>query len=298
MTGKNVKRLFKGKDNYTYTRLGQSLGQVQNVKNARVFVFGDDDVEEDERNDVVEFDMQTIRGRKGAKSQVDEDPGGPLFVERNLAEDDTLQSLSLQYGCPISELKRINNLIQDQDFFALTRIKIPVKKHSFLIDRIKDDDQKVNSIRKKETSLSNGATCYNSFYDNGSLPDDSSTPTDSEAQTDLSDPENQRDFVKRISINRTSRGQSREAQNFLRKMDQDISNIVKSARTERGSLDEVISVLTNKSVSPMILPDKPKSLFEIQCGERWKYYIVLLIVTVIAIPVVFGLSLYYKGKLW
>jgi len=189
----------------------------------------------------------------------------------------------------VAELKRINNLIQDQDFYALTSVKIPVKKHSFLIDQIKEDDQKVNT--QHETEIMNGA-CYLESADESELH------YDSEPTTDLSDPENQKDVIRKISINRTSRGQSREAQNFLRKMDQDLSNIVKSSRTDRASLDEVISVLTNKSVSPMFPREKPKSFYEVQCHGKWKYYIVLAIVLCVALPILFGITLYYKGKLW
>ena len=97
--------LFSNKAKYNYTRLGDSLGQVQNSKKTRVYVFGEDDIEEDGKNDVVEFDLQNIRGRKGARSHQDDDPGGPLFVQRKLGEGETLQSVSLQYGCPVSYLR-------------------------------------------------------------------------------------------------------------------------------------------------------------------------------------------------
>lgn len=34
----------------------------------------------------------------------------------------------------MSDLKRVNNLMQEQDFFALKSIKIPIQKHSFLTE--------------------------------------------------------------------------------------------------------------------------------------------------------------------
>lgn len=34
----------------------------------------------------------------------------------------------------VSDLKRVNNLMQEQDFFALKSIKIPIQKHSFLTE--------------------------------------------------------------------------------------------------------------------------------------------------------------------
>lgn len=39
--------------------------------------------------------------------------------------------------CPfqqVSDLKRVNNLMQEQDFFALKSVKIPIQKHSFLFE--------------------------------------------------------------------------------------------------------------------------------------------------------------------
>ena len=87
--------LFKGTNDYEYTRLG---AQVQNVQDKTVYVFGDGDVCED---DVVEFEMETIRSRRSRRS-MNRQREKPLYVERQIAEGDTLHSLCLQYGCPVS----------------------------------------------------------------------------------------------------------------------------------------------------------------------------------------------------
>jgi LysM repeat protein len=47
---------------------------------------------------------------------------------------ETLASLSLKYNVPLAELKRVNNLISGNEFFALKRIKIPVKPDSLLTE--------------------------------------------------------------------------------------------------------------------------------------------------------------------
>ncbi|XP_057693105.1 lysM and putative peptidoglycan-binding domain-containing protein 4 [Corythoichthys intestinalis] len=60
------------------------------------------------------------------------------FLERDLLDDDNLNKLALQYGCKVADIKRANNLIQEQDLFALKSIKIPVPKHSFLMESITD----------------------------------------------------------------------------------------------------------------------------------------------------------------
>ncbi|XP_005933097.1 lysM and putative peptidoglycan-binding domain-containing protein 4 [Haplochromis burtoni] len=57
----------------------------------------------------------------------------PLLVREVLA-DDNLSKLALQYGCKVADIKRVNNLMQEQDLFALKFIKIPVQQHSFLTE--------------------------------------------------------------------------------------------------------------------------------------------------------------------
>ncbi|XP_077452901.1 lysM and putative peptidoglycan-binding domain-containing protein 4 [Stigmatopora argus] len=60
------------------------------------------------------------------------------LLERHVLDGDNLNKLALQYGCKVADIKRVNNLIQEQDLFALKCIKIPVPKHSFLMESIAD----------------------------------------------------------------------------------------------------------------------------------------------------------------
>ncbi|MFH4983637.1 hypothetical protein AB6A40_010346 [Gnathostoma spinigerum] len=59
----------------------------------------------------------------GAKTLADK-----IIVERKLRPGDTVNKISLQYSVPISEIKRANNLLADQDIFGLSVIKIPVSR--------------------------------------------------------------------------------------------------------------------------------------------------------------------------
>lgn len=56
------------------------------------------------------------------------------LLEREVLDGDSLNKLALQYGCKVADIKRVNNLMQEQDLFALKSIKIPVKMHSFLTE--------------------------------------------------------------------------------------------------------------------------------------------------------------------
>uniref|UniRef100_A0A8D2ZJ28 LysM and putative peptidoglycan-binding domain-containing protein 4 n=1 Tax=Scophthalmus maximus TaxID=52904 RepID=A0A8D2ZJ28_SCOMX len=60
------------------------------------------------------------------------------LLERKVEDGDNLNKLALHYGCKVADIKRVNNLMQEQDLFALTSIKIPVQKHSFLTETYTD----------------------------------------------------------------------------------------------------------------------------------------------------------------
>lgn len=80
-------------------------GQVQNVKAARVYIFGDDDIVEDDENDQTEFEMPEIRSRRGQQGI---GSGGRLeeekfYFEKEIVDGETLQSVSLKYACPVSK---------------------------------------------------------------------------------------------------------------------------------------------------------------------------------------------------
>ena len=55
-------------------------------------------------------------------------------MEAEIHSDDTIAKVALKYNVPISELKRVNNLLNDAEFHALKRIKVPVKAASLLTE--------------------------------------------------------------------------------------------------------------------------------------------------------------------
>uniref|UniRef100_A0A8C5UKS5 LysM and putative peptidoglycan-binding domain-containing protein 3 n=1 Tax=Malurus cyaneus samueli TaxID=2593467 RepID=A0A8C5UKS5_9PASS len=57
-----------------------------------------------------------------------------VLLTKDIREGDTLNAIALQFCCSVADIKRVNNLINDQDFFALRSIKIPVKKFSVLTE--------------------------------------------------------------------------------------------------------------------------------------------------------------------
>ena len=54
------------------------------------------------------------------------------LVEYLIKPNDTLLSISLNCNCSVEELKRVNKLMNDQEFYGLRIIKIPVHKYGLL----------------------------------------------------------------------------------------------------------------------------------------------------------------------
>lgn len=75
------------------------------------------------------------RGREQQRRGAPRDGAADVvLLEREVAEDDTLNKLALQYGCKVADIKRVNNFIREQDLYALKSIKIPVKPHGLLTE--------------------------------------------------------------------------------------------------------------------------------------------------------------------
>ncbi|NXW64337.1 LYSM3 protein, partial [Eurystomus gularis] len=75
------------------------------------------------------------RGREKVRRSASRDRLDDIvLLTRDIQEGDTLNAVALQYCCSVADIKRVNNLINDQDFFALRSIKIPVKKFSVLTE--------------------------------------------------------------------------------------------------------------------------------------------------------------------
>lgn len=82
------------------------------------------------------------------------------LLERELLDGDNLNKLALQYGCKVADIKRVNNLMQEQDLFALKSIKIPIQKHSLLTETLldqRDPQEEVSPSSPTPAEPQNGA---------------------------------------------------------------------------------------------------------------------------------------------
>lgn len=74
------------------------------------------------------------------------------FVEWTVNQGDTLESLSLKSGCTVSQIKRINNLFTEQDFYALKAIRIPIKKYGILSEILVNTSNAEDQLKELESS--------------------------------------------------------------------------------------------------------------------------------------------------
>uniref|UniRef100_A0A0R3RH55 LysM domain-containing protein n=1 Tax=Elaeophora elaphi TaxID=1147741 RepID=A0A0R3RH55_9BILA len=51
-----------------------------------------------------------------------------VIVEKKLRPGDNLNKIAIQYSVSLSDLKRVNNIVSEQDIYAMPFIKIPVSK--------------------------------------------------------------------------------------------------------------------------------------------------------------------------
>ena len=80
------------------------------------------------------------------------------LVEYTIKSSDSLLSIALSCNCTVEELKRINKLINDQEFYALRFIKIPVRKYGLLSEVLIHQLNQTNrpiSLQEIKASLSN-----------------------------------------------------------------------------------------------------------------------------------------------
>lgn len=103
----------------------------------QAFIFADgEDVASDELGAWDDATELRLRGsQNGSRDSSDRNklavrkaPALAVF-EHRIVEGETLQGLALRYGCSVGTLRHLNNLLSDQDFFALNVLKVPDRIH-------------------------------------------------------------------------------------------------------------------------------------------------------------------------
>ncbi|XP_067275922.1 lysM and putative peptidoglycan-binding domain-containing protein 4 [Pseudorasbora parva] len=122
----------------------------------QVYMFRHRQEEPEASSEDEEFNVMELRPRSRESSSWERERVGEMvLLERDISHEDSLNKLALQYGCKVADIKRANNLFQEQDMYALKSIKIPVKKHSLLTEA-------KSELRNPQHRPSHDATSSNS----------------------------------------------------------------------------------------------------------------------------------------
>ncbi|XP_008578646.1 PREDICTED: lysM and putative peptidoglycan-binding domain-containing protein 3 [Galeopterus variegatus] len=225
----------------------QSSGQVHAFGNCT-----DSDMLEE---DAEVYELRS-RGKEKVRRSTSRDRLDDIIVlTKDIQEGDTLNAVALQYCCTVADIKRANNLISDQDFFALRSIKIPVKKFSSLTETL-------HPPKGRQASRPSSVQYA---------------------------PEQQEILPANDSLS-----SSESAGSFLKEVDRDIEQIVKCTDTKRENLNEVVSALTQQirfeSDSKNIQRKDP--YYGADWGIGWWTAVVIMLIVGIITPVFY--LLYYE----
>jgi len=142
-------------------------------------------------------------------------------IECDIQPTDTLSNLALKYNIPLAELKRVNNIMKDSEFFALKRIKIPVKPSSFLRELIPGVHSETNR-RENGWYVDSKETGASSNLSSGMRSSGHSTPC-SEHE---------------LILNNQDSRDKKKVKRFLKDMDKDLERI-KERQSNQNSLENL-----------------------------------------------------------
>lgn len=161
----------------------------------------------------------------------------------------------------MADLKRANNLLTEQDFFALRSVKIPARRFSVLTE--------THNTGPLKPASPTGPKRVPQISPVESLPCE--TSTDSSSSTD-------------------------SVEGFLLEKDKDIEQLVKSTGPCRSSLNEVVSSLTLQQPLLSETEYKPAQrkdpYYGADWGMRWWTAVAIMLVVGIVTPVFY--LLYYE----
>ncbi|XP_072473122.1 lysM and putative peptidoglycan-binding domain-containing protein 4 isoform X2 [Notamacropus eugenii] len=130
--------VLKMRQKEVLTKTFQAPAVVCSSSNSHIYMFKNDNSDSDELSEEELKVEVRPRGKERRKNAGRERVGDVVLLERELTEDDNLNKLALQYGCKVADIKKVNNFIREQDFYALKSIKIPVKNYSILTETSKE----------------------------------------------------------------------------------------------------------------------------------------------------------------
>jgi len=222
----------------------------------------------------------------GHQQQQQQQPSDEVVIlEREILPNDTLQSFSLMYNCNVNDIKRANNLISEQDFFALKKLKIPVKKYGLLTDGV-EEKQRRNKLQLMTSNINNSST---------------SGKADMMISPPLSPSSEEGDFSSDEPLLGNLRI-AKDASRFLKSVDKQIRSHTTTAAagvTTIGNknqvLEEVVASLGSIGYRPLSSPRLIRRTTDEDCdGSNWGCKWSTLLITGVGLFVFFAFIIAYE----
>lgn len=185
-------------------------------------------------------------------------------VERPVRQGETLRTIAIKYRISVSELKRVNRLEKDSEFYALSHIKIPVKANSLLGEILQEESEKQSDA----------------CHQNGSAVEQDQRRQLLSSCTDTADDSDPDTCVGYVSIQQILREKStrQEARRFLENMQADLARIKQKVVSNKGSLSEAAAALRDPRFVPLS-PQPPP-----QGGLSWWRLFLCAVLLLLLLP--------------
>ena len=202
-----------------------------------------------------------------------------------------LVKLNYLFAFQINDLKRTNNLINEQGFFALRRLKIPVKKHGLLTEL--EEELKRRPIAT--TSLI-GSSADPSATNEHSSSNDVYHRVDDDVDYDDGIETSQLLIPKANHASKESTIDANDTGKFLKSVDKEIRKTIKMndkmGVEKNEALEEVVSSLGSVGYRPLPFPTaKTKECDGATWGVKWSTllicFVIFLIVFIIFVVIKF-----------
>ena len=240
-------------------------------------------------------------------------------VEAEIQPGETLQSVALKYNVPLAELKRVNNLLKEAEFYALKRVKIPVKTASLLTEILPTSLDRPNEngwyISHKSTGTTASSTTVQSSTpvsetDGGSQMDPMDPPICHQLVDLGTPPTTPSDVTAPTALSK----QARRANRYLRNIDKELARIKEKTENrttperedgddEAGAIEEGelrMSTMTSTgeyTTTKLLMPSKVvhSNNSSTWCSKSGLYCAFLIVISVVLIlSLAYWLHMYHS----
>ena len=171
----------------------------------------------------------------------------------------------------VGELKQANNLYTDQEFYALRKLKVPIRPNGVLSEALEEQKRRPTPLNLQD----------NHFQASGS-GETADLHCDDTSEADESECE-----VRTLSI----RSALDSPNSFLRHMDNDIKKICQSTSVRKDNLEEVARTLTVNCIRPLKKQERNHGTF---CGLGWKGFLVVALLVAVLVPLIVAWYIYCR----